>query len=200
MVLITIIPAMKENKGMSAGKIIFILLLLTTQTCFSQSDTLLNKRHELGVDITNTLTFLKKNSQSYLLNYRYFFLQNRFAARAGLNLDISNGESDGYYPDIKMGIQKNTFDNKWMTYYGIDLSFSYFKSNATPISTKRFGITPFVGVGYFINKRVSFSTEAGINFNKYFLHSKNSFDPVDKTSYSRINIGYIGMFVAGYHF
>lgn len=185
---------------MCGGKVFFVLLLLIPEICFSQNDFELNKRHELGIDITNTLTFLKKNSQSYLLNYRYFFSKNRYATRAGLNLDISSGQSDGYYPDMKVGIQKNTFDNKWMTYYGIDLSFAYFKSNATPITTKRFGVTPFAGVGYFINQRISFSTEVGLNFNKYFQHSKNSFDPIDNTTYSRISIGYVGMFVAGFHF
>jgi len=188
----------KKNSIHIIITVVFFLFMFSA--CCAQNQPVTDRRHELGIDITNTLTFLKRNSQSYLLNYRYFFLQNKYALRAGLNLDISNGQSEGYYPDIKLGIQKNKFDNKWMTYYGMDASFSYFKSNSTPISTKRFGVSPLVGIGYFFSKRLSFSTEAAININKYFISSKNSFDPLNKTSYARVNIGYVGMFVVGYHF
>ena len=173
---------------------------LAAQTGFSQGTKPTAKRNELGIDITNTLTFLKKNSQSYLLNYRYFFLKDKYALRAGLNLDLSTGQSDGYYPDFRIGIQKNKFDKKWNTYFGADLSFAYFKSNATPTTTTRVGLTPLVGVQYYMGNRLSFSTEAAMIFEKFFTHTKNSFDPNNNTSYTRIHIGYIGMFLISYHF
>lgn len=179
---------------------LFAGCLLFAQTGFSQNTKPTAKRQELGIDITNTLTFLKKNSQSYLLNYRYFFLKDKYALRAGLNLDLSTGQSDGYYPDFRIGIQKNKFDKKWNTYYGIDASYAYFKSNATPTTTSKFGITPLVGVQYYMSNRLSFSTEAAMNFEKFFIRTKNSFDPNNKTSYLRVHVGYVGMFLISYHF
>ncbi len=154
----------------------------------------------MGIDITNTLTFLKKNSNSYLLNYRRFISKGRYALRAGMNLDISSGQSDGYYPDIKLGIQKNRYDKKWNTYFGIDASYSLYKSNAVPTTTNRYGLTPFVGVQYYFNNRLSFSTEAAMIFERFYIRTKNSFDPNDHTSYTRIHVGYVGLFLVSYHF
>ena len=179
---------------------VVITLLFTAMVVTAQDSAVTIHRHELGIDITNTITFLKKNYQSYLLNYRYFFKQDKLAIRAGLNLDVSDGQSEGIYPAVKLGIQKNKFDKKWNTYYGADLSFLYYKSNAVPTTTTRYGITPLVGVQFFAGKRISVSTEAGINFHRFYIRSKNSFDPVDNTSYTRVNIGYVGMFLVSYHF
>lgn len=178
----------------------FIILLFSFNAGFCQNQRIIEKRHELGIDVTNTLTFLKKNSQSYLLNYRYFYKDYKYALRAGLNFDLSSGASEGYYPDIKLGLQKNRFEKHWNTYYGADASFSYFKSNSTPTTTTRYGVTPFFGVGYFFNRKISISTEAGVNFNQFFTRNNSSFVPNDRSSYTRINIGYVGMFVVSYHF
>jgi hypothetical protein len=177
-----------------------LILLFAGLVVTAQDSAVTTRRHELGIDVTNTLTFLKKNYQSYLLNYRYFFKQNKLAIRTGLNLDVSDGQSEGIYPSIKLGIQKNKFDKKWNTYYGADLSYLYYKSNTTPTTTTRYGITPLLGVQFFASERISISTEAGINFHRFRIKSKNSFDPVDNTSYNRVNVGYVGMFLVSYHF
>jgi len=177
-----------------------ILLMLCPSDSIAQPENFIGKKHEVGIDVTNTLSFLKKNYQSYLLNYRYYFKNQQFALRAGLNLDISDGISDGKYPSGKLGIQRNHFDKNWNTYYGLDLSYYYYKSNATPISTTRYGITPLVGVQFFTKNRLSISTEAGLNFHHFVVRSKNSFDPLDNTSYTQVNIGYVGMFLVSYHF
>jgi hypothetical protein len=189
-----------KKKGTLPAIGLFLTLFCISQAAYSQDQRIIEKKHELGIDITNTLTFLKKNNQSYLLNYRHYFNRYKYALRLGLNFDLSSGDSEGYYPDVKVGVQKNKFENRWNTYYGLDGSFAYFKSNSTPISTTRVGLTPFFGVGYFFNKKISLSTEIGVNFNQFFIKSKNSFDPQNNTSYTRINIGYVGMFLVSYHF
>lgn len=178
----------------------FIACSLISIPAFSQGGSPTNKKHELGIDITNTLTFLKKNSQSYLLNYRQYFSKAKYAVRIGMNLDLSTGQSDGYYPDVKLGIQQNKFDNKWNTYFGMDASYALYKSNAVPTTTTKYALTPFVGAQYYASSRVSFSTEAAINFERYYIRTKNSFDPNNNTSYTRIHIGYIGLFLVSYHF
>lgn len=179
---------------------IVLCFLILKYKAYSQSDNIIQSKHQLGIDITNTLTFLKKNNQSYLLNYKYYLSKYKYAIRGGLNLELSTGESEGYYPDLKIGIQKNKFDEKWNRYYGFDISYSYFKSNIIDILTQRFGISPFVGVEHFFNKRISFSTEAALNFNYFVINYLKTFEPIKMKTYSNINIGYVGMFVVSYHF
>lgn len=182
-----------------AGTIIFLLLTCTGTCSMAQSADSGFRKHEFGIDITNTLSFLKKNTQSYLLNYRYSISRN-VAFRAAANFDVSNNVAEGYYPDFKVGIQKSFIDEKWKPYCGIDVSYSYFKSNATSIVTQRAGISPVIGVQYFFTKRISASTEASLNFYKFRTTNKNSFDPDKTTSYNRVYIGSIGMFLVSYHF
>jgi hypothetical protein len=156
-------------------------------------------KNELGIDVANALTFIKRNTQSYLLNYRWHF-NERFSMRSGLNLDIGNGNSEGIYPDIKLGLQRNNRENHWNIYYGADVTFSYYKSNAVTTRNTRYGVSPLVGVQYFFNKRVSFSTEGSLNFNFYKVKTPGSFDPSANYNYYRIFIGSIGMVLISYHF
>lgn len=176
-----------------------LLLLAFSFNCYSQRAEGVLKKHEAGIDIANALTFIKRNTQSYLLNYR-FNINQKTALRAGLNLDISNGESEGTYPDIKLGIQKNKRNKNWVLYYGLDFSYSYFKSNAVPTVTSRWGASPLLGVQYFFNERISLYTEASLNYYHYFLTNTNTFDPVKHRDYYRIVIGSVGMAVISYHF
>ena len=164
-----------------------------------QSNNNLISKHTVGVDIVNTLTFLKKSSESYLLNYRYNVTKTK-SLRFGLNLDLSNGESDGYYPDFKIGIQKNTIKGNWNTYYGLDGSFYYFKSTANPTRTTRYGVSPFFGVEYYFNSHISIASEASINMYYYNQYNPDSFDPIKNRNYHRIVLGSIGMVMVMYHF
>ncbi len=156
-------------------------------------------RHELGIDVANALTFIKRNTQSYLLNYRFHFSE-KWSLRTGLNLDIGSGNSEGIYPDVKVGIQKNRREDHWNLYYGTDLTFSYFKSNAVTTKNTRYGIDPLIGVQYNFNKRISISTEGSLNFNFYRVRTPGSFDPNANYNYYRIFIGSIGMVLVSYHF
>ena len=157
------------------------------------------RKHEVGIDIANALTFIKRNTQSYLLNYRYN-INKKTALRAGLNFDISNGESEGTYPDIKLGVQRSRRSKNWVLYYGMDLSYSYFKSNAVTTNTTRWGASPLLGVQYFFNSRISISTEASLNYYHFFVTNKDSFDPVKHRDYYRIVIGSVGMVLISYSF
>lgn len=188
-----------RKKILSRIAIITAVFLSLSSTGFGQDSLPRLKKHEVGIDIANALTFIKRNSQSYLLNYRYNF-NRKMSARLGLNLDLSNGESDGYYPDVKLGVQRNRRSKSWVLYYGLDLSYSYFKSNAVTTITSRVGASPFLGVQYFFNKRISISTEGSLNYYHYFVTNTNTFDPVKHRDYFRIVIGSVGMVLISYHF
>jgi hypothetical protein len=158
-----------------------------------------HSRHELGIDVANALTFIKRNTQSYLLNYRYNH-NDKLGLRAGLNLDVGDGNSEGIYPDVRVGIQKNRREGHWNIYFGSDISFSYFKSNAVSTRTTRWGVSPMLGVQYLIHRRLSLSTEASLNFNFYKIRTPGSFDPSANDDYYRIYIGSVGMVLISYHF
>lgn len=157
------------------------------------------KRHEIGIDIANALTFLKRNNQSYLVNYGYY-LNKRISTRAGLNFDIGSDDADGIYPSLRIGIQKNTRSDSWNIYYGIDLSFSYSKANAQTKTLTRWGAGAPLGVEYFFHKKLSLATEASLNY--YYFKEKDlkSFDPIKQRSYYRFLIGSVGMASIKYHF
>jgi hypothetical protein len=180
-----------------------LILLFSAYVFFkgnASAQSLIMKRHQLGIDITNTLTFLKQNNQSYLVNYRYNIKGGKYALRTSLNLDLSKGESEGFYTDLKIGWQRNHLEKNWLSYFGVDASFSYYKSNASPITSMVFGLTPFLGAEYYFNHRISASTEAGLNFQYFYSHNDFTYDAQKSSQYTRVYIGYIGMIIVHYHF
>ena len=180
--------------------IVSLFQLLIANQIYSQthSDTLL-KNISSGVDVVNLLTFLQKKPESCLLNFRYK-LSKRKALRLGINLDISNGKSAGYYPDIRLGIQKNNKNDRWNLYYGVDLSVSYFKSTANPTTSTRIGASPLLGVEYYFNNHISILTEENLNFYQFYDFNPTTFNIDKSTQYFRINVGSVGMVLLMYHF
>lgn len=183
-------------------KIIIVLFfhLLFASQIYSQfhSDTLF-KNISSGADVVNLLTFLQKKPESCLLNFRYN-LKNKKTVRLGINLDISNGNAAGYYPDLRVGIQKNKRNDRWNLYYGIDLSYSYFKSTANPSTSTRIGASPLLGVEYYFNNHVSILTEESLNFYQFYDYNPTSFDAQKRKEYFRVNVGSVGMVLLMYHF
>ncbi len=183
-------------------KIIFFIFfnLLLANQIYSQviADSIL-KNISSGVDVVNVLTFLQKKPESCLLNFRYN-LKKRKTVRLGINLDVSNGNAAGYYPDIRLGIQKNRTTERWNLYHGVDLSFSYFKSTANPSTSTRIGVSPLLGVEYYFNKHVSILTEENLNFYQFYEYNPTTFESQKRTQYFRINVGSVGMILVMYHF
>ena len=157
-----------------------IALLIPASILAAQSDSIPRSKFSSGIDIVNTLTFLKKNKESYLLNFRYH-LNSDYSLRAGLNIDISAGEALGYYPDLKLGRQKNNHIKNWNWFYGADVSYSYFKSSSSPVETTRYGGACFLGVEYFFNRRISIVTEQSLNFHQFYQYNPDTFE-LDKSS------------------
>ena len=178
-----------------------VLLLLFFSNLKAQHSESAFKRNELGIDIANALTFLKRNNQSYLINYGYFF-NEKVSLRAGLNFDIGSEASDGIYPSFRVGLQKSnkTESLHWNFYYGFDLSYSYSKANAQPKILTRYGAGPVIGVEYFFHDKLSLATEASLNYYYYKERDLDTFDPIKKRNYYRLLIGSVGMASIKYHF
>ena len=187
------------SKKKSLKLIASLLMLLICTNLSAQKIDPDFKRHEIGIDIANALTFLKRNNQSYLINYGYY-LNKKLSFRSGLNFDIGSDDADGIYPSLRAGIQKNMRNDSWNLYYGIDLSFSYSKANAQPKTLTRWGVGPLLGVEYFFHKKLSLATEASLNYYHFKEKDLATFDPIKKRSYYRFLIGSVGMASIKYHF
>jgi hypothetical protein len=178
-----------------------ILIFVISVTVYSQE--LIQKnlyfKNEIGIDIANVLTFLKKDNNSYLINYKRHF-NNNSAIRLGFNLDISTNYDKGKYFDTKFGFEKYLVKDDWYIIGGIDASYSYnsgnFQSNYLIIS----GLSPLVGVKYHISKYFSITTECKLNFFYYNYRDSESFIPNNKHDEFDINIGSVGMIIINYHF
>ena len=173
-------------------------ILLSLSETYAQENTRIRK-HEIGIDIANALTFIKKSDQSYLLNYKYLLNRN-LKLRAGLNLELSNEKSEGIYPDIRVGMQKERRDGKWSFLYGLDGSFRYFKNNSLTSYQFRYGIAPLIGVQYYVHEKFSISTEGTLNLFFYQMRDPDSFDRSANQDYYSFGIGSIGMVFVYYHF
>jgi hypothetical protein len=172
-----------------------LLLLITLFSCaYVHSQDTFSSKHSVGIDFANVITFLKRNNQSYLANY-WYNIDNHYSIRSALNFDIGTSDADGIYPSLKVGIQKNKRQAKWNYFYGADLSYTYYKGNTIPISNARYGISPFIGVEYFLSKRFSLNTE--ISLNCYYTQEKNNstFSTDYERNYYRAVIGSVGMII-----
>lgn len=177
-----------------------MLLLINSMAAFSQvsaADSSLLK-NEVGIDVANILTFLRKNTQSYLFNYKRH-INARQALRFGLNLDLANEKLKGYYSDVRLGYEYKVNRLKWQYFTGADISGAYAKSNLQPNRNYRWGLSPLLGVKYHFSPRFSASSEAKLNFFYSFYRDPGSFDAAANSEDFQINIGSVGMVQINYH-
>jgi hypothetical protein len=157
--------------------------------------------NEIGVDIANIITFLSKKNESYLINYKRHFT-GKHSLRSGLNLDWSTSK-DGYKAvGLKVGYERGypVVSKHWKLHWGVDASFRYQSNNFQPNKSVRYGLTPLIGVSYFLVPRFSISTEMGVNLLYTDYRHSASFDPVDNANVWDVNIASVGMLVVHYHF
>jgi hypothetical protein len=179
--------------------LILFTLVSYSQKAFIKPDTFKINKNEIGIDVANIITFLKKNPQSYLINYKYYFTP-KSAFRGALDLDWSSLISLGKYLDTRLGFEFNKQNDNWRLFYGTDFSFSFSKNNLQTIKTYKLGLEPLIGVKYFINKHFSISTEAKLNFYNYFYRDPFSFDTNSNSQNYRIVLGSVGMVILNYYF
>lgn len=161
------------------------------------TDSLNTTKNEVGIDATyfikNIFDFSEYGNyydNTYLVNYKRFF--NKTVFRFGLGVNYSTKQDTGGYNsntdynnesfsiNTRYGIElRQNFWKKWSFYYGADFIFGYSQSishnfsssNGTP-DTKRknfnLGGGPIMGFEFYINQRLSLSTEGSL----YYIYSK----------------------------
>jgi len=191
--------------GSNSIKILLAILFLCVsiharcQIIDFKTDTVRVYRNELGIDLANVMTFLKRDPQSYLINYKYY-LTPKSALRGGLNLDVSSVREDGNYVNSRVGSERGIQSERWRLFYGADVSFSYSKNNLQTNKTYRAGVEPLVGAKYYISKHFSISSEIKLNYFYYIYRDPGSFDPEANTEENQLSVGSVGMVVLNYHF
>jgi hypothetical protein len=170
-------------KTSSMRYFIFIFLLFLNLNTFSQ--TVSEESHiaadfprQVGFDVTNLLSqFLNFSSSSSFNNPDYFIsfkkLKNDKINRMGLGLAFEiEGQGAGTSSDVlvnfRAGREKQiNFMNRWRFSYGFDFktNFSYRNIGNTDVSRTQLGLggAPIFGLEFFINPRLSLSTEAAYN-------------------------------------
>jgi len=178
--------------------ILFIWVMCFVSIINAQNtDSLKITKNEIGIDATsfikNILDFSQNGNyyvNTYLVSYKRFF--NKTAFRFGLGVNYSTKQDTGGYNsnsnyknenfsiNTRYGVEfRQDFWGKWSFYYGADFIFGYSQSishnfsssNGTP-DTKRKGFDigggPILGLEFYINKKLSLSTEGSL----YYIYSK----------------------------
>jgi hypothetical protein len=158
-------------------------------------------RHEIGIDISNVLTFLSKKNESCMLNYKWHFNEKN-ALRSGLDVDWSNGQEGYRIIGLRLGYERNlpVIANHWQLHYGVDGKFTYWSRNFMPNLYTRYGISPLIGITYFYSPHISISTDVGLNFLYTDYCNPENNIPEDNENVFEINVGYVGLLVVSYHF
>ncbi len=179
--------------------LLFIVLLIlgSSSTDAAVSDTL---RNEISIDVANILTFLSKDKQSYLLNYR-LKCGDQYRLRSGVDFEQSTLSDKGLYLDAYLGVDKIIYrDHRFSAYFGTDASISLDRPNFQPNRNTRYGISPLIGACFFLTRHLSISTEPHLNFFYDRIRNPDSFDNSANIDAYEINIGTVGLLLIGFHF
>lgn|GEM_PF-1482312 len=183
-------------------KILAVLLILILDiggVSYAQSKTAtaLKYRNEVGIDIASILTFLSKKSDSYSVYYKRCITEKN-TLRTGISMDVGSASDDRISFKCKLGYQRNyPVQNKnWNLFSALDASAYYSGSNYQSNKVMRLGITPVIGVNYYLSPCFTLSSEVGLNL-FYTLNRKNN--SVDSNDFEA-NIGSVGLIIVSYHF
>ncbi|MGV3503502.1 MAG: hypothetical protein ACO1O1_07315 [Adhaeribacter sp.] len=113
---------------------------------------------------------------------------------------MANEKLKGYYADARLGYEYKINKLKWQYFAGADLSGAFSKSNLQPNRSYQWGLSPLLGVKYFISPRFSVSSETKLNFFYIFYRDPGSFDTAANGEDFQVNIGSVGMVQVNYHF
>ena len=178
----------------------FFLLLNPAFSQINSDSTTVKKRfrHEIGIDISNTILIVRKAENMYLLNYKFHF--KRHAIRSGLNLNYQTFHDGEKSIDYRLGFEWNRVINKWEFFYGVDLSFSRKQYNFQANTITKYGINPLIGFRYYFSPRFSISTEPKLNIVYILYRDPSSFSKTANTEGLSSSLGSIGIILLNFHF
>jgi len=158
-------------------------------------------KNEIGIDVANILTFLSKRDESCLLNYKRHITENH-TFRLGLNVEYDTDDDGLTSIGGRMGYEYEypITNKRWQLNLGADIPFSFYKVNSVSNKEWAYGITPLIGVTYYICHNFSISSEIGLKMTMEHFRNPESFDKSANTDSFHIKIGSVGMIVVSYHF
>jgi hypothetical protein len=178
----------------------FVLLL---NPAFSQtfSDSTSGKkqfRHEVGIDISNSILLIRKAENMYLLNYKFHFKNH--AIRSGLNLNYQTFHDGEKSIDYRLGFEWSRTINKWEVFYGVDVSLSRKQYNYQNNTITKYGINPLIGFRYYFSPHFSISTEPKINIAYIVYRDPDSFSKYGNSEGLNVSLVSIGVILLNFHF
>lgn len=177
------------------------VILLGTTTVLAQRDTASfdQYKHEIGLDVANTIFLIREDAEVLLLNYKYHF--ENIALRAGFDFVYGSSDETGETEiATKTGIEWKKTEKKWQVFYGSDVLFSYQKFNSIEKFNYSLGVSPFIGFRFYASPRFSLSTEPHLIFRYRVLRDSESFDPEADTEEWEITLGSVGSIYFNFHF
>ena len=183
----------------------FILLSQETPVEIETPEVVKIAKHEFGLNATQFFKRLISFNElpiddpnAYLLTYKVL-LNHKNSLRFGLNANfdnsqqeavVSGNESDelkSYNFDLRFGYLVNRrLTNRWSAYLGLDLLYSSGHSETTFVNvfepilltreTSTLGGGPAIGIQFFINSKISLSTELTLYYKYIETQDEQDFD------------------------
>jgi hypothetical protein len=154
-----------------------------------------DKKHELNLGYFNLFRF--DDPTNIGIGYKFNFNEKAIRISSDFafkNNDINLLEYEYFKYNIRMGFEFEENINKFQYFYGSDLLFGHTKhmEYANNIyafyvrmkNINEYGVCPFVGLKFFINKRISISTETNVRFSI----TKYRYDYYNYSDNNKINI------------
>lgn len=180
-----------------------------------------SKRNEFNIGYLNILSLGTTNTfgVGYKIKIKNSALRIRCSFNYIKNIQTSSTQSSTYnsigiIPEIGYEFRLNF--KRSMVFYGLDLCGTYKKNlNNNSSSTysykeeeKGYGISPFIGYKYFINKNISISTETSFDFlyknakreSTYNNNNSSSSTSINTNQTLYANLSPLGIFSINIHF
>jgi hypothetical protein len=155
-------------------------------------------RHEVGIDISNSILLIRKAENMYLLNYKFHF--KNYAIRSGLNLKYQTLRDGEKSIDYRLGFEWKRKIKKWEVFYGVDLSLSRKQYNYQKNTITKYGINPLIGFRYYFSPRFTISTEPKLNIVYVLYRDPDSFSNSGNSEGLDASLGSIGVILLNFHF
>ncbi len=190
-----------------------LLFVITINAQESYTD----KKHEINLGFFNIFNLTE--SPGLGIGYKYHLKKGAIRLNSSFNISNTDYESNNYLSTIsynkykiKTGYELHQNINKFQFFYGSDISYNAENEKTENSSdyfieekTKGYGVSPFVGLKFFINQRVSISSETNVSI--LFSESKqkitiiNSSTQTIENSTSQTEIGLIpfGLITINFH-
>lgn len=179
------------------------MTLIPFGEAFSQSGTSTGEylRHQVGFNATESIRlFDQEMDQVYKLYYR-LRVAPRTTLRSGVNYRMNTSGKGMLELNIKAGADREfRRSGNWRFYSGFDLDGGIEELASSTRKNYRAGLTPFLGILYYIDNHFSISTEPGLMMGVLWYKNEDTFNPDNSETWVEMNFSNVGQIIISLHF